>query len=884
MKLQIKVIHLVVALALTGCSQKSPEELLSNAQQKVELNQASDAIIDLKNLLTAEPRNTEARFLLGDLYLGQGEAAFAEKELQQAVDLGKNIELVLPKLLKSLNLQDKNSDILPMIELHKNGQVELMPQVLFYTGLANIDADKISSAKAAFTKANEIAPESNYSKLGSAYLKLASQNIDEALLILEGILDEDPLVSEALMLKGNLLHSKKDYPNAVKAFQQYHKLLPKYLEVRMFLARDLIQDKQLSEATKHLDFLIELYPEQPYVNQLKGVIAYDEGNYQSSLNFTEKAIQNGINSPSNRVVAGVSAFRLQKYEAAYEYLNNSTGQLSANHPVKKILAIVHLQLGYTDDANLILSDLETLTAEDANLLTTASYELMKSGKANEAKFLLDKTQSIIGVDAQEMTKIGVLQLSLDDLDGITSLEKALEISPELPSAKLALAAAYISNNEYDKALDLARKWKEDEPSKIDGYILNAKILFLKNQVDKAENELNFALKINEFNPYSLLYFANKAFAEKSPKESIKLVEKLLSFTPNHIKALTLNYRAHKALGTASIATEQIAKCFSNDPNNISCRLLYSQVLFIESQFDDVIDLLKEVKYESSKPELEWALLGASYLKLSQNKKALAVYDDWIEAQPQNRDAWLKKISAQEKLTDYTGALITVEQFLSTAPSEIQFKVLRATYLIFTKNFSEAQEQINSLTEQQKQRPLLKGLQGQLWLTEGKFEEAIPGLEELYNLIPSSYNTALIFAAYKKLGQDKIAFDFIKRHVELYPDDKISRTILAEKAITYNLELASKHYLVLQKLSPDNLPILNNFAWVEYQLGNYFEANKIINEALKLNSIHPQALDTAGLIQLKLGNKEKAVELLSKAKLLAPNDEDIARHYKDALNQ
>jgi predicted Zn-dependent protease len=138
MKLQFKVIHLVFALALTGCSQKSPEELLANAQQKVALNQASDAIIDLKNVIRAEPRNTEARFLLGDLYLGQGDAASAEKELQRALDLGKNIELVLPKLLKSLNMLDKKSDILPMIELHKNGQVELMPQVLFYAGLADL--------------------------------------------------------------------------------------------------------------------------------------------------------------------------------------------------------------------------------------------------------------------------------------------------------------------------------------------------------------------------------------------------------------------------------------------------------------------------------------------------------------------------------------------------------------------------------------------------------------------------------------------------------------------------------------------------------------------------------------------------------------------------
>jgi putative PEP-CTERM system TPR-repeat lipoprotein len=882
MKLQFKVIYLVVALALTRCSQNSPEELLTNAQQQVALNQASNAIIDLKNLLTAEPRNSEARFLLGELYLGQGEAAFAEKELQLAVDLGKNIELVLPKLLKSLNLQDKKSDILPMIELHKNGHVELMPQVLFYVGLANIDADKISFAKAAFTKANEISPESNYSKLGSAYLKLASQNIDEALFILEDILDEDPLVSEALMLKGNLLHLKKDYPNAIKAFQQYHKLLPKYLKVRMFLARDLIQDKQFAEATKQLDYLVKRFPEQPYVNQLKGVIAFEEGNYELSLLFIEKAIQNGINSPFNRVIAGTSAFLLQKYEIAYQYLVNTAEQLSANHPVKKILAMVQIQLGNTEDATLILSDLETLTTEDVNLLTTASYELMKSGKSDQAKLLLDKTQSIVGVDAQELTEIGILQLSVDDLNGIINLENALEISPKLPMAKIALAAAYISNQEYDKALGLAKKWKEDEPSKVEGYNLTAKILFLNNQIDKAEKELNLALTINEHNAFSLLYFANKALVDKSPKEALKFLDKLFVSTMDHLTGLAINYRAHKALSTSEVAIDKISKSFSNNQQNVSLRLLYSRVLFIEGQFDDVIDLLKETKGET--PALQWALLGESYLKLSKNKEALNVYGDWIKDQPQYRIAWLRKISTQEKLNNYSGALTTIELALVKSPQDQLLNLMRANYLVLTQKFTEAQSQIDKLSEEQKSSPVVRGLQAQVWLSKGHFELAIPGLKELYQLSPNPYNTTLLFANYRKLKQDKSAFEFIQKHVTLYPDDNVSRNLLAENAIAYNKVLAKQHFLILLKRLPNNLSILNNLAWVEYLFTNYKEADVYIKKAMEINAIQPQVLDTAASIQLKLGNKTKALELLEKAKSLAPNDDEIAKHYEETIAQ
>jgi putative PEP-CTERM system TPR-repeat lipoprotein len=884
MKLQIKVIHLVVVLALTGCSQKSPEELLANAQQKIALNQTSEAIIDLKIAIQVEPKNAKLRFLLGDVYLKQGEGLLAERELRLAVDLGKNIKLVLPKLLNSLNLQDKKFEILSMIEKHKDGQLELMPQVLFYAGLANIDAGKNNAAMAAFTKANEVSPESNYSKLGDAYLNSEAQKIDVALLIIEDVLNKDPSISEALMLKGNLLHLKSDYTGATIAYQQYLELLPKALKVRMFLARELIQDKKLSEATKHLDYLLKRFPEQPFVNQLKGVIAFEKQNYQSSLYLTEKAIQNGINSLSNRVVAGISAFKLQQYEIAYEYLVNTADQFLPDHPIKKILAMVQIQLGYVDEAYLVLSDLETLTAEDVNLLTAASYDLMKLGKAYEAKLLLDKTKFVDGIDVQKMTQIGVLQISMNDLDGITNLENALEISPESPMAKMALAAAYISNKEYDKALDLARKLKEDQSLTIEGYNLTAKILFLKNQINNAESELNRALNINEYNPYSLLYFANKAFEEKSLKESIKLIEKLLSSTPRHIQALTLNYRVHKALNTESIAVERIAACFSEEQKNNSCRLLYSRVLFIENNFEKVVDLLRRTTGELTTPSLQWVLLGESYLKLLQNQKALAIYDDWIETQPQNRNAWLRKVSTQEILTDYRGALLTVEQLLSRYPNDTQFKVFRARYLILTKNFSKAREYIKSLTEEEQQLPIIRGLQGQLWLTEGEFEKAIPGLEKLYQLLPNTHNTALLFATHKRLGEKQVAFDFLQQHIELYPDDKISRLLLAENAMTFNLEITIKHYLVLLQLSPNNISILNNLAWAEYQLGNYASANTFINNALKLELPHPQVFDTAGLIQLELGNKDRAVELLRKAKSLSPNDEVINKHYNEAVAQ
>lgn len=870
-----------VALSLAACSpEKTSEEYLSAAKANINAEKKSDAIIALKNAVRVDLQNAEARVLLGSLYLSMGESAAAEKELSRALALNGDVKNTLPQLLKALNLQNKSKETITLIAEYD----EVSPEILLYQALAYNRLDEKSKAVQSIEQANELSAESIYSQLGDAYFNVDLSDIASAIENIDKILAVDPNLTEALIFKGQLHFAQKDYRNAINAFNEYHRLLPGDVQIRLFLANTYIKDEQFDEANKQLDYLLKLVPEHPFTNQLKGLIKYQKSEYKQSLAYTEKAIQNGLNTPSNRVVAGLSAFKLEQYELSHQYLVTLSESLSSTHPVRRVLALVQMQLGYNTDAGNTLEALEGVTSQDVNLFTTASFELLKSGKIDEAKKLLAKTENVFTDSSEEMTKIGILKLSMNDLEGLADLEKAIEIDPELPMAKVALAAAYIENKEYDKALDLAEKWKLSQPDKVEGYNLAAKILLIQNHHEQAEQELKQALSLNDNNAYSRLYFATKHLSNNQPEEAIKHLESIFSVSPTHLTALQLNYRAHKVLSSETVAIDKIEQSYNTNKDNIAYRLLYARVSFIEKDFNKTIELLENIKITDDAPAIQWALLGDSYLKLNQNNKALTVFDDWIAKQPQYRAAWLRKISAQEKLADYRSALSTVEQVLVKAPEDSQFNVLRVNYLILTKELGEAQVQIDSLTEEQKELPLVKGLQGKIWVAEGRYKKALSGLKALYGVLPSPYNTALLFATYRKLEQENVGFDFMQKHIEKYPNDDISRNLLAESVINVDHTLAKKHYLVLLTASPDNLSILNNLAWVEYQLGEYQSASKYAQRAIDLDGNHPQVLDTAGLIQLKLGDKKKAIELLTKAKLFAPNDGEIAKHYQEATEQ
>jgi len=881
----ILALTMCVVFSLTACSpKKTSEEYIQSAKTHVSNGNKSAAIVELKNAVLIDLHDPESRLILGTLYLEVGDIKAAEKELTRSLELNGDKELILPRLFKSLNLQNKSLEIISLFNSSEKLSDDVLPEILLYKVLAHIKLDENEKAKNTIAQANEISSESVYSQLGQAYIKAGSTDLDGALSNIDNVLIKSPELTEALVLKGQLMSSKGDYQGAILAFKEFYRLIPTNIQIRLFLANSYIRNEQFEEAEEHLDFLLRLVPEHPFVNQLKGLTFYRKSNFEKSLAHTDKAIQNGLNVPSNRIIAGLSAFKLEQYERAHHYLITIEESLSAVHPVRKVLAVVQLQLGYSSEAGDTLTEMDGATAEDISLLTTASFELLKEGKAQEVRTLIKKTENVNITNSQDMTSIGILKLSLNDLEGMADLEKALEIDPDLPMAKLALATAYIKNGELDKALSLAEKWKHEKPEEVSGFDLAAKILLLQKKTIAAEVELKHALTINENSEYSLLYFAHKAFADKDPKSTIELLNKLLDTSPHNIMALTLNYRAYKEINNTNIAVDKIQKAYSKNQQNSSYRLLYSRVLYIENHFEDVIRLLKQTDGSQSIPYLQWALLSSSYKKTNNYDKALAVYNEWIKAQPQLRDAWLRKISTLEHLDDYSGALSSVETVLLKSPEDSQFKILRAHFLILTSQYMKAQIEIDKLDDEQKALPLVKGLQGRLLYTEGKYNEALSGLEGQYELLPTPYNAALLFSTYTKLKKEQTALEFMENHIESYPDDMAARNLLAEVAISVDLVMAKKHYLILLTESPDNLLIVNNLAWVEYNLTNYKLADGYALRALELNMEHPQVLDTAGLIKLKLGDKKKAIELLNKARLLAPNNKEIDKHYREAIAQ
>lgn len=93
-------------LLVVGCQEQlSDAEYIARARQHQQKGELKTAVIELKNALQHNPNNAEARLLLGQIYVRQGDGAAAQKELERALSGGIPYAAVAPALGEAQLLQ-----------------------------------------------------------------------------------------------------------------------------------------------------------------------------------------------------------------------------------------------------------------------------------------------------------------------------------------------------------------------------------------------------------------------------------------------------------------------------------------------------------------------------------------------------------------------------------------------------------------------------------------------------------------------------------------------------------------------------------------------------------------------------------------------------------
>ena len=338
-------------LLATGCNQaKTADEFIKSAQSHRAAGAISAAIIDLKNALQQEPKNTSARLLLGQYYLDLPDPVSAEAELLRARQDGAGnpsvayplarAELQMGRPERALHEADLSDEVPPAL-----GASLMAVKADAYLALgqaANANQALDAGAKLDERSVDILAAMARYALL-KGDVATARQRLAEAE-------KQDPKSAALLDLEGGIDFTQQDFAASVDAYKRLLAMAPWSLTARLGLARAQIADRHPQDAVANLAVVLKAVPNALAGNYLRALAAYQEKDYATAQTHIQRALNASKDSAPTLLLAGATSYALRQYEQANAYLSQYIYLVPQNVQARKLLASAQLALGRSADA------------------------------------------------------------------------------------------------------------------------------------------------------------------------------------------------------------------------------------------------------------------------------------------------------------------------------------------------------------------------------------------------------------------------------------------------------------------------------------------------------------------------------------------------------
>ena len=875
-----------LALGVSACSeQKSLEQLLASASEHSAKRDFGTAIIELKNAVRLAPKNAQARIALGIAYLEQGNYIFAEKELEKSQQLGIDQANVTPLLAQVKAKLGKADEVYQLVQASVDINDDDYIIVLTYAGIAALADNDIDKAQDYIGQAIAISETAAYSQVGKAYLAHSEQDFSQGLADIENLLQEAPSLSEALLLKAHLLFALEDYGQAAGLFTQYLTKHPMDYSVHYFEINSLIKAELYAQAEAITDKLLEKFKKAPLALHYKAQLQYQKGLYEEAKTSAEQAIQGGATSAVTKLIAGASAYQLKDYEQAYNHLKPVEGFLSNNHPVKKLLAVIRLQLGYSSEAAENFVALEGLSNADSGFLQASASSLIEIGDFESAQKLIEKAEKLDPDNAQLSAQKGVVLLSQNNDEGIRSLERAIELAPSLVNIDLALGLQYLKANDVNEAQKIADKLINEHSEIATGYLLQGLIFGKNNKLEQADEAFKKAIAVEPNNVASLFHLGLIKADSNKVDEALGYFEKVIILSPEHngalVNLLKLSANSNQLVRTENFLTKNY------DSNNLLLTLALAQNLRLNNKVPEAIELLENFSNKDIVNAQYWATLGDSYMQLKLFEESNIAFSNGLALDSSNYFLNIRKIGSLEVLSKYPEALLQTRKAISLFPKDERLIILLAFYEVKNENISKAKVAFDIAKQSQLEHHLLDFVAGTIALSNKSFSMAVGNFSSAYDKKASDENAIQLSRALKFNGQQKQAEKVLENYLVTNQKDYKVRILLAELYGNIDRDKKVAQYLAINEVSPNNVGILNNLAWNQYKLAQIDDALVNLEHAYTLSPTSLVVLESYGVVLFANKSYKQAVEILELAIVKGSKDEEVAQSLtkaKAALNQ
>lgn len=872
----------VALLLLTGCGKKSADEHYADALSFVETKNYNAAIIELKSAIQQAPENKDFRLALGKLYLVTGDAISAEKELLQAQRHGSNPEEFALPLSRASFLIENFSDVLQRKADFSALSETTQAYLAIYYALSELELGSPDQAVAIFNELAE-SPNSAVAAFARSNLLIPKQDYQQALEALEVISNVEPHYDETLLLRANIQLALEQFPEAAETFAIYVARQPRQYMARLQYAQTLVQIKDFKTADAMLAVILKLAPDQAFANYLKSLVELNAENYVLAKEHADKAIARGYNAVNSRIVAAVSSARLNLNTQALHHLSAIEPQLKHFPELQRLYSFLQLTADNSEKARQTLVQMD-FNEGDLALVANVTQALVQQGDSVAARELVAKYQNSVALNPENLSDLGRLQLGIpgEHMAALASLEQALALDPNLENTRILLFSSYIRTRQFDKAHQLTESWPIDEDKKNLIVNLQAYLHLLQGQTTEAGSKIAQAELQDKDNPFTLLLKASLLAFNKSYEEANQVLFALLAKSPNYFPAIQQAFY----VGNQLEEPEQIIKfstdLLSKNPDYYGIRILLAATQHRLKNYQQVLSLLNNVTLNSRLPVQHWVLMIHTNHILGNTSESFRFSEEWYRFNPELPLAALtyaETLFRQRKLDE---ALKVIDQQLTKSPRNKHILGSKIRIQTAKNDFEGALQTIAKLPADVKGSAETLYFEALANIRLGRATKGLELLRQSYQLQPSTQVAMLISDTLRRETSSRDAVRFIDNHIKQHGSSDNLDMYYANIAAEVDPEQSLQIYKSLLEKTPDNLVVLNNYAWILVQNNQPEIALSYSEQALRIDKRNPHVLDTYAYILIRLNRPLEALTFLEQALEIEPANAEAQLNYVEAL--
>lgn len=884
MKFSKCALSLAFALLLTACSRNDPAALVASAKEYMAKREYSASIIQLKNALQKEPNNAEARYLLGFASLENGDLSSAQIELDKARTLGYGggeLQVALARTLLAKGEVDKVVSEFGAMRLSSPAdQAELLASV----GSAELAKNHSGEAEKAFREALALEGRSVGANLGLARLAAAKGDLGTANGYVDAALAASPASVDGLLLKADLLAAQGQNDASEKSYRAAVAALPSQVPPRLALITHLLKDRLLDKASVEVAELQKLAPKDPRSAYARALLLSEQGNYTGARESILHVLKVAPNHVPSLVLAGMAAFQTRAYAEAESHFRKALQFAPQAIVAKRMLAATHLRMGQIDLAVSEVNELLERAGNDAVIASLAGEAYLASGDIAAAARQYEKAKSLAPQNATVQTRLALVRLAAGEADrGVRELEAASASHPEDYQADLALVSTYLRQRKADKALEALQRLEKKQPENALTYNLKGIALLMKRDISAARASFERALALNATYMPAVTNLVQLDLRERKPDQAKKRYEAVLQKEPKNEQALLGEAVLLRITGAAQPEIEKLLKrAVDANPASPGARTALVNFYLRGREFPKALVAAQDASAAlPNNPSISEAL-GKTQLAAGETVQAIATFMRLAEAAPKSPRPLIDLARAQVAAKQPDKAIKSLRAALALQPDLGLVEREIASIYVATGRYKEAAAEARRAQKERPDQPLGYVLEGEVYIAEKKLdlaERTYSAALKKFDLPILAVRTHAVMSAAGKAGE---ADAMAQKWADAHSKDTAVLVYLAQRDLaTKRYPAAEKRYRQALGRQPENALVLNNLAWVTFQLKKP-EALEYAERANELAPGNPAIMDTLGSILAQGAEPERGLQLLGQAAELAPHAYQIRLNFAKAL--